>query len=100
MVVVLRCDDLLTYCENCYNQATQRTLEPSCVLTIQLEPEVFGSNGGERHHVRRNRGIMKSVSTIINWYSDTAPAFGLGYLIPSDTAEIQQVLLLVPESEV
>jgi hypothetical protein len=99
-IVVLRCDDLLTYCESCYDQAAQRTLGPSCVLTIQFEPEVFSFDIGEAHPIKRNRGIVKSVSRLIAWYSDTAPAFGLGYLIPSDTAEIQRKLLLMPESEV
>jgi hypothetical protein len=97
MIVVLRCDDLLTYCEGCYDQAVQRTLGPSCVLTITLEPELIA------HTFRTTpmkRGIVKSVSKLIAWYSDTAPAFGLGYLIPSDTAEIQQKLLLMPESKV
>lgn len=100
IVVVLRCDDLLTYCESCYNQATQRTLGPYCVLNIQLYPEVFTPIGEKACPTRRNHGIVKSVSELIAWYCDTAPAFGLGYLIPSDTAEIQQKLLLMPESEV
>jgi hypothetical protein len=103
MIVNLRCDDLLMYCEGCYDQAAQRTLGPSCVLSIQLEPEVFAQFVEEDGHVNSmpiNRGIVKSVSKLIAWYSDTAPAFGLGYLIPSDTAEIQRKLLLVPESTV
>jgi hypothetical protein len=100
VVVVLRCDDLLTYCESCYEQATQRMLGSSCVLTIQFQPEVFVRMGEEPQSTKRNRGIVKSVSKLIAWYSDTAPAFGLGYLIPSDTAEIQRRLQLIPESEV
>jgi hypothetical protein len=42
-IVVLRCDDLLTYCESCYDQAAQRTLGQFCVPIIQLEPEVFSN---------------------------------------------------------
>lgn len=98
MVVVLRCDDLLTYCESCYDQATQSTLGPSCVLTIPLRRNLFAQISEEGQPMR-NRGIIKAVTKIIAWYCDTAPAFGLGYLIPSDTAEIQQKLLLMSESE-
>jgi hypothetical protein len=100
-IVVLRCDDLLTYCESCYGQAAQRTLGPSCVLTIRFEPKVFAHRYKDGHinTMPMNRGIVKSVSELLAWYSDTAPAFGLGYLIPPDTAEIQRRLLLVPESE-
>ncbi|KAM0693988.1 hypothetical protein Q7P36_006114 [Cladosporium allicinum] len=94
VVVLLQPDGFPLFCKDCYRKAaSQRGSSPSFVLTFQFR--LIQSPG---RRLPPNGNTAKAVSDLIAWYSATAPAFGLGYLIPSDVAEIQQALLTVPEA--
>jgi hypothetical protein len=98
-VVSLRSDEFVTTCAGCYKAAAPPThgSKLSFVFAIWLQPSMYEPSSEAR---LVDRGVVKAVSEIIAWYSDTAPAFGLGYLIPSDIAEIQRALLSLPESQI
>lgn len=96
VVVLLQPDGFPLFCKDCYRKAaSQPGSSPSFVLTIQFRFERPIQPLGKR---LPHLGTVKAVSDLIAWYTATAPAFGLGYLIPSDIAAIQQALLTVPET--
>jgi hypothetical protein len=99
VIVSLRSDGFVTTCEDCYKAAAPPThaSKASFVFAIWLQSRT--SKGPSEARLVA-RGVVKAISETVAWYSDTAPAFGLGYLIPPDIAEIQRALLLVPESEI
>ena len=100
IVVSLQPNGFPMHCKGCYRQsAFLHGLSPSFVLTIQFEPPVALPDKDPPPNPPPNRGIVKAVSETIAWYSHTASAFGLGYLIPSDVKAIQQALLAVPETQ-
>jgi hypothetical protein len=97
VVALLQPDGFPLFCKDCYRKAeSQRGSSPSFVLTIPFRSERSVQSLGKM--LPSNEGTVRAVSDLIAWYSATAPAFGLGYLIPSDIAEIQQALLTVPEA--
>jgi hypothetical protein len=97
VVVLLQPDGFPLFCKDCYRKAeSQHGSSPSFILTIPFRSERSVQSLGKR--LPPNGGTVRAVSDLIAWYSATAPAFGLGYLIPSDIAEIQQALLTVPEA--
>jgi len=96
VLVFLWSDSFPTFCEACHKKAPPPPgLKPSHMFAIKMEYELHLPSSVR---LRENRSVVDAIVEVISWYSDTAPAFGLGYLIPSDTAEIQRKLLLVPES--
>jgi hypothetical protein len=98
VVVSLRSDRFAAFCEACHEAAAPPLglEQQSYVFTVRMKhasnlPSTVGS--------RENRSTVDAIAKIISWYSDTAPAFGLEYMIPPDIMEIQRALLLVPESQ-
>jgi hypothetical protein len=87
VVVFLRPNRFPLFCKDCYRKAApERDFGPQFVLTVRM-----GGYGDTRalHPGKDNRAAIKLVLQIIDWYTATAPAFALGYLIPSDLSEIQ-----------
>jgi hypothetical protein len=98
VVVFLRPNRFPLFCKDCYRQAA-----PECdfglqfVLTVRIGH--FQSDDVTTtalHPGKDNLAAIKPVLQIIDWYTATAPAFGLGHLIPSDVSEIQKALKLIP----
>jgi hypothetical protein len=96
VVVFLRPNKFPLFCEDCYRRtAPQRDLGFSFVCTIPLEYNYNLS----LNQAMIDRAVIKAVLEIVAWYSATAPAYGLGHTMPSDTTEIQRELLAISETE-
>jgi len=108
VVVILQPDEFPLFCKGCYRRtAPQRGSGPSFTFTIQLQiasddPWDYCDDNvlAVADSRTETRGIAHAVSTIIAWYSATAPAYGLGHTIPSDMKAIQEALLTIPETPV
>jgi hypothetical protein len=99
VVVFLRPNRFPLFCKDCYREAApERDFGPQFVLTVRMGCFQAGDdNTRALHPGKNNRAAIKLVLQIIDWYTATAPAFGLGYLIPSDVSGIQQALKLIPK---
>jgi hypothetical protein len=98
MVVFLRPNRFPLFCKDCYRKAApERDFGLQFVLTVRMGcvPRSDG-NKMKLHPGKDHRAVIKLVLQIIDWYTATAPAFGLGYLIPSDVSKIQKALKLIP----
>jgi hypothetical protein len=101
VVVFLQPNRFPLFCDECYKRAApQRDLGPLFVFTIRLAHDVVYVDGDFVLREGMDPTTVKAVLEIIAWYSATAPAYGLGWMVPSDTAKIQRALLAMSDATV
>jgi hypothetical protein len=97
VVVFLQPNGFPLFCDKCYERAGPQTDSgPLFMFTVRLGYTI----GIDRARLLETVGrtLVRAVLEIIAWYLATAPAYGLGWMVPSDIREIQRALLAIPDS--